>query len=275
MAHEIIAQERSSGDVSSERLPIYDAETLHDRLEEFGWIDQAKWSESLVLTSSAPVSVDDVNLDVERELAFYGQALEAAQEAIRRFEGAGYAWRRPADFYADMVKSDDHMTRVKQQLVHEQKAISEMEQRRKEREAKKFAKAVQSEKLKEKARAKKNAIQQVTQLRKQRAQEGYKGDFDLDQALGNGPGDDAKKHNGRQGGPHNGPKKYVPPQKSKKRAARDAKFGFGGPKRRSKQNDAYSTADMDGRKGNRGFGGKAKGGAAKRPGKARRAAARK
>lgn len=35
-------------------------------------------------------------------------------------------------------------------------------------------------------------------------------------------------------------------QVSKKRKAKDEKFGFGGPKRRSKQNDADSAANMEG-----------------------------
>ena len=35
---------------------------------------------------------------------------------------------------------------------------------------------------------------------------------------------------------------------SKKREAKNAKFGFGGPKRLQKQNDAVSAADMEGYK---------------------------
>ena len=36
---------------------------------------------------------------------------------------------------------------------------------------------------------------------------------------------------------------------NKKRQAKDSKFGFGGSKRLSKQNDAYSSASMEGYKG--------------------------
>jgi rRNA-processing protein EBP2 len=40
--------------------------------------------------------------------------------------------------------------------------------------------------------------------------------------------------------------RFEPRDKSKKRAQRDAKYGFGGPKRLRKQNDAASAAAVDG-----------------------------
>ncbi len=53
----------------------------------------------------------------------------AAQQAIRKFEAAGTPWQRPPDYYAEMVKSDDHMAKVKQQLMHEQEQMEAVEQR--------------------------------------------------------------------------------------------------------------------------------------------------
>lgn len=70
------------------------------------------------------------------------------------------------------------------------------------------------------------------------------------------------------------------PGQNKKRAVRDAKYGFGGRKKLNKQNDADSTADMnamfkDKRKpGARGKLGVKGGGTKKRPGKDARTAAR-
>lgn len=40
--------------------------------------------------------------------------------------------------------------------------------------------------------------------------------------------------------------RFTPRDKSKKRQQRDTKFGFGGPKRLRKQNDAASAADVGG-----------------------------
>jgi rRNA-processing protein EBP2 len=70
-----------------------------------------------------------VHDDLARELAFYKQAQTAAEEAIERFTAAGTTWQRPADYYAESVKSDGHMAKVKQQLMYEQNLIEEAEQR--------------------------------------------------------------------------------------------------------------------------------------------------
>jgi len=59
----------------------------------------------------------------------HSQALEAAQTAIERFEAAGLAWQRPTDYYAEMVKSDEHMAKVKEQLLFEKQQIEAAEQR--------------------------------------------------------------------------------------------------------------------------------------------------
>jgi hypothetical protein len=57
------------------------------------------------------------------------QALGATVEAIGRFQAAGVAWYRPADYYAEMVKSDEHMAKVKDRLMYEQQQIEEADER--------------------------------------------------------------------------------------------------------------------------------------------------
>ena len=57
------------------------------------------------------------------------QALESAKEAIGKFEGQGIPWRRPPDFYAEMVKRDDHMAKVKEQLLFEQRQLEQADER--------------------------------------------------------------------------------------------------------------------------------------------------
>lgn len=57
------------------------------------------------------------------------QALEAAKAAVSRFKDCGVAWRRPEDYYAEMVKSDEHMLRVKEQLNFETEKIEAAEER--------------------------------------------------------------------------------------------------------------------------------------------------
>jgi hypothetical protein len=48
---------------------------------------------------------------------------------VVQFDKAGMKWRRPEDYYAEMVKSDDHMLRVKEQLNFETEKIEAAEQR--------------------------------------------------------------------------------------------------------------------------------------------------
>lgn len=48
-------------------------DALHEKLEDIAWIDEQPWRESLVVTSGQPTQVDDVDDDLQRELAFYNQ----------------------------------------------------------------------------------------------------------------------------------------------------------------------------------------------------------
>lgn len=281
------------------RHAIYNVDALHDKLEDIAWSEEQPWEESLALTSPVPTAVANAEDDLERELAFYNQALEAAQTAVQRFEAAGLAWQRPADYYAEMVKSDEHMAKVKEQLLFEKQQIEAAEQRKKEREAKKFSKQVAAERKKERAQEKKAAITNISKLRKQREKTGFAGELDVDAELerleGGGGGGRGRQPKGRPG------ERFTPRDKSKKRQQRDTKFGFGGPKRLRKQNDAASAADVGGYRpsrfddgvarkvakkfgggkgGGKGAGGPrggvqkkgGKGGKQNRPGKARRAA---
>lgn len=220
----------------AEENGVYAAEKMTEILKDISWGGKSEmWREGLVLLSKEETEIEDVENDLERELAFYNQAQRAAFEAISKFEKEGMTWRRPDDYLAEMVKTDAHMAKVKEQLVHERTVIEESEHRRKERENKKFSKQVAAERRKERSQQKKHAIESVTNMRKARAKNNFEGDFDLNEA---GLGD--KKSKGQKLGD-----RFSARGKSLKRTKRDAKYGFGGPKRRSKQNDAYSAASGD------------------------------
>ena len=51
----------------------------------------------------------DINDDLSRELAFYKQALAAAEEGRKRLLAEGIPFSRPSDYFAEMVKDDEHM----------------------------------------------------------------------------------------------------------------------------------------------------------------------
>jgi rRNA-processing protein EBP2 len=68
----------------------------------------------MTITSSEPVVVEDVTNDMQRELAFYQQALEAAKLGRELVKKAGVEFSRPEDYFAEMLKSDEHMAKVRQ-----------------------------------------------------------------------------------------------------------------------------------------------------------------
>eukprot|EP01026_Neomeris_dumetosa_P061913 TRINITY_DN5850_c1_g1_i1.p1 TRINITY_DN5850_c1_g1~~TRINITY_DN5850_c1_g1_i1.p1 ORF type:complete len:293 (-),score=62.48 TRINITY_DN5850_c1_g1_i1:174-1052(-) len=246
-----------------DRPPRYEVEALHDKLEDFGWSTEVPWEETLVITNEQVDHVNNADDDLERELSFYNQALEATKLAIGKLEDLKIPWTRPDDYYAEMVKSDVHMSKVKQQLVYQQQVIQRIDEKRKARESKKFAKMVQAEKKQQREQDRKSDFENVKQLRKQRARSGFAGDMDFEMEL-------AKMEAEQQSQLKASGVRFQKRDKSKKKQYKDAKYGFGGPKRLRKKNDAVSTADTSGfRQGK--FKVRKKGGQVQqRPGKARR-----
>lgn len=73
---------------------------------------------------------------------------------------------RPDDFFAEMVKTDAHMERIRQRLLDESAGIAKSEARRREREGKKIGKQVQLEKLKEREYNKKDMEERLKGLKR-------------------------------------------------------------------------------------------------------------
>ncbi|KAK7048730.1 eukaryotic rRNA processing protein EBP2-domain-containing protein [Favolaschia claudopus] len=244
------------------------------------------WTETLVLTYPDAIEVD-VEDDLNRELAFYKQALHGATTARTLAAKHNLPFTRPADYFAEMVKSDAHMERIRQRLLDETAGIKKSEDKRKEREGKKFGKQVQIEKLKEREKGKKEMEERLRGLKRKRGDmldkpAGGDDDFDIavEDAISDRP---AKRGRGAApGGRGRGAGKVS-------RDARNQKFGFGGAGKRSKSNTRESTDDFGGGKRGGGFGGRGgrggrgggrggfgggRGGGSKRPGKDKRIAAK-
>jgi len=96
----------------------------------------------------------------------YKQALHSAQEAQRLASKHNLPFTRPADFFAEMIKSDSHMERIRIRLLNESSSIKKSEDKRKEREGKKFGKQVQIEKIKERERSKKEMDEKLKALKR-------------------------------------------------------------------------------------------------------------
>lgn len=249
-----IEDEEMNSESESEDLPlstpskdaVYNREGILEKLEDMAWPDNLEWIHKLTIVHDQAEEVD-VNDDLTRELAFYNQALNGAREAFEKLESMGIPFLRPPDFYAEMVKSDTHMLKIKSRLLVEKKKIEESEERKKARESKKMAKAIQAQKVKERAKHKKEEIESVKKWRKQRQQGGFaKGkEEEIDFGVGgNSFQRSQKKRPGvlpsdRSGG-------FKAKDKSKKRAFRETKFGHGGRKGLKKQNTADTTNDLRG-----------------------------
>ncbi|KAK0497276.1 eukaryotic rRNA processing protein EBP2-domain-containing protein [Armillaria luteobubalina] len=190
------------------------------------------WTETLVL--SYPETIDvDVNDDLNREVAFYKQALHGANAGRTLAAKHKFPFTRPSDYFAEMVKTDAHMERIRQRLLDESSGIKKSEDKRKEREGKKFGKQVQIEKLKERERSKKDMEERLKGLKRKRKDvlDNPNADDDaFDVAVEDAISDRPAKR-GRGGG--------------LSRQSRDKKFGFGGGDRRSKQNTRESTDNFE------------------------------
>lgn len=241
---------------------VYDRDGIMDKLGDLSWPQDVPWIHRLAVDVDRQQEQEvDVNDDLARELSFYTQALEGTREAFGKLQSMGLPFLRPSDYYAEMVKTDSHMAKVKGRLLAEKREMEEAEERKKAREAKKLAKEVQAQKQKERAKQKKEGIEAVKKWRKQRQQSGFTGgdkdgepplDFEDGKAFersgkkrpGVAPGDRSGGRSRQGGGGGKGRKGMD--KKVKKRETRDSKFGFGGRKGMKKQNTAETTNDLKG-----------------------------
>lgn len=86
--------------------------------------------------------------------------------AEKQFEQASLPFHRPTDYFAEMVKTDAHMAKIRQSLLDEQAGMKASEDARKLRDAKKFGKKVQVERLRERERDKKAIGDKLESLKK-------------------------------------------------------------------------------------------------------------
>lgn len=96
----------------------------------------------------------------------YKQSLWAVQHAEGLFEAASLPFKRPNDYFAEMLKTDAHMSLIRQKLLDEAAGIKASEDARKLRDAKKFGKKVQVERLKEREKDKKEVGKRLESLKK-------------------------------------------------------------------------------------------------------------
>ncbi|KAL4802247.1 eukaryotic rRNA processing protein EBP2-domain-containing protein [Aspergillus unguis] len=252
--------------VPHQRLTINNTSALSSSTKRISFISNlTPFSEhNSLIAQEDETSTVDANDDLTRELAFYKTAQSAALLARKLLKKEGIPFTRPGDYFAEMVKTDEHMGKIKKKLYDEAASKKAAADARKQRDLKKFGKQVQVAKLQQRAKEKKEAIEKINELKKKRkagsGTGGAAGDDDLfDVAVEDAVAENPRKRSRGESGP------------SMKRQKKNEKYGFGGKKRHAKSGDAMSSGDL------RNFSvKKMKGGAGgpKRPGKSKRAAAR-
>lgn len=156
--------------ISKARQTINNKQGLLTALKRFALdtSDKAPFAfhQSIVAKKATEESIPSIDDDLARELAFMNQALEAARigRALLRKEGVPFT--RPTDYFAETLRSDETMEKVKAKLIEEATAKKASAEARKQRDLKKFGKQVQVAKQQERAKQKRDTLEKINLLKK-------------------------------------------------------------------------------------------------------------
>ncbi|KAJ5558558.1 hypothetical protein N7535_008773 [Penicillium sp. DV-2018c] len=240
--------------VPHQRLTINNSAAITSALKRISFIGpQTPFSEHNSLVSKEPIEVEDVNDDLNRELAFYKVCQAAATQGRSLLKKEGIPFTRPGDYFAEMVKNDEHMGLIKKKLYEEAAAKKASAEARRQRDLKKFGKQVQNAKLQQRHKEKREMLDKINTLKKKRKADSSAPTDDANDMFDVAIEEAAKPEKRTRDGPRNS-----------KRQKKDEKFGFGGKKRHAKSGDAASSGDLSK------FSAKKMKGGAKRPGKSKR-----
>lgn len=158
-------------------------------------------------------------------------SLASASEGLARLTDLRIPFRIPPDFFAERVKPDKHMARIKDKLLEERRKMDSVADRKKTKEEKRFAKSVQSAKLQEKSADKKAALEAASKLRKQSKEDGR--ELAVERSILPGIAAHMAANRADEAARRE--------KKSAKREAKDKKYGHGGKKRNVRKNDSGSS----------------------------------
>ncbi|XP_067627623.1 probable rRNA-processing protein EBP2 homolog [Eurosta solidaginis] len=189
---------------------------------------------------------DPVLNDFKREMLFHRQAQAAVIEGIKRLHAANIATRRPDDYFAEMAKSDEHMQKVRSNLMAKQEGQAKSERIKQIREQRKMGKLLAKQTKVQREMDKKDMLDKLKKFRKGKLK-------NLDFL------EDAKDLESKK------------KKSADKRKQRNKKFGFGGKKKGLKRNTKSSSGGLEKVRNFRKTGSKAlPSGGNKRLGKSRR-----
>ncbi|ODV83719.1 hypothetical protein CANARDRAFT_208906 [[Candida] arabinofermentans NRRL YB-2248] len=153
------------------KLTINNVAALKDSLsriqipfEKYGFDEH----QSITYHSAVEDDIKDIYDDTERELQFFKQGLDAAVEGRKKLLALKIRFSRPMDYFAEMVKSDEHMEKLKVKLMKEATEKKASEESRRQRQLKKFGKQVQHETLQNRQKEKRDALEKIKSLKRKR-----------------------------------------------------------------------------------------------------------
>ncbi|XP_070601179.1 probable rRNA-processing protein EBP2 [Erythrolamprus reginae] len=229
------------------------------------------WIERLDITSPLQTNVTnaasknivekdsvDPEDDFKREMNFYHQAQASVLEALPRLRQFKILTRRPDDYFAEMAKSDQQMQKIREKLKSKKEAMEKSEKAKQLRALRKYGKQVQIEVLQKRQKEKSTMLNAVKKYQK--------GLLDKLEFLEGDKSSEPQKK--KKEGTEKQPVKKGP---NAKRRFKNQKFGFGGRKKGSKWNTKESYNDVSSFRASKahkkGTGKAGKKGAKKRPGK--------
>lgn len=192
-------------------------------------------------TSQESNDLDVVRNDIKREIKFMLQAKSAVLQGLARLHALKVKTKRPDDYLAEMLKSKEHMDKIKKVKETKKEQVEKKEKSKLLREQKKMGKKIQQEVLKDRQKQKKEFQEKIRRYRK--------GDKSVDFL------DENKGRQGGGGGPQSRQLKQKQQRNPKltKKEFKQSKFGYGGRKKGLKKNTAESSAQFTGFKRSKGF----------------------
>ncbi|KAI5310086.1 rRNA-processing protein and EBNA1-binding protein ebp2, partial [Ascosphaera atra] len=162
-----LEEEDTTDVVPHQRLTINNSAAIRASLKRISFLTpQTAFSEHNSLVSKQQLDVPDVHDDLQRELQFYSVCQNATKEARSLLKKEGVPFSRPGDYFAEMVKSDEHMSKIKKKLFEEAAAKKASAEAKRQRDLKKFGKQVQVAKLQQRAKEKKEMLEKVNNLKR-------------------------------------------------------------------------------------------------------------
>lgn len=125
-----------------------------------------KFHQSVVSSKPTESGIESVEDELQRELAFLNQSLEAARQARTLLRKEGVPFSRPTDYFAETLRSDETMEKVKAKMIEEATAKKASAEARKQRDLKKFGKQVQIQKQQERAKEKRETLEKINLLKR-------------------------------------------------------------------------------------------------------------